>query len=157
MSDKKATKKESDVWFRMKYMGYCLANMPPDESSWELKDFYRMVRFRLAEKWNVSIKDPIFDKYERPEELVIEYFAHRVSNEEEFADEIKNISQGKPADYESTVDWMEKEAEENKKAIEEFKRKRALESGELDENAIIEDEIKEEDLDGFSFKPGDLE
>ena len=157
MSDKDE-KKQPDVWFRMKYMGYCLANMPADESKWELSDFYRMARFRLAEKWGVSLKDPIFDRYERPEELVVEYFAHRCMNEDEFNNSIKLKAQGKPADYDDNVDWMESEVEENKKAIEEYKKKMGLDKeAKTDENAKMEDEILEEDLDGFSFKPEDIE
>lgn len=152
---KKDAKRDTDVWFRMKYMGYCLANLPPEEKSWELKDFYRMVRFRLAQKWGVSMKDPIFDRYIRPEELVVEYFAHRCADEEDFRQEIENRAAGKPEGYSETVDWMEQELEENKRAIEEFKRKKAIAEGQDLENAKIEEELDEEE-DGFFFKPEDV-
>jgi len=144
-------KKEKDIWFRMKYMGYCLSNMPVLDETWEVKDYYRMVRFQLAKRWGVSMKNPVFNEY-RDEELVVEYFAHRCDEEPEFKESIEHVLNGTLPEYEDAVGWIEEQEEKNKAAIAEYVAKKAKEK-EL-ESGKIEGELEE---DGFSFKPGDVE
>lgn len=141
----------SDYYFKLKYMGYCMAKMPPTEDL-ELRDFIRYVKFQLAAKWNVSVKDPIFDKYNHEFELIVEYYAHLYNANDEAARKLEKKVMGDfvSVEHDDVDDFIKMAEEEMAENAEELKRYRAQQA-EQSENAKIEDE----DDDEWSFRPGD--
>lgn len=136
---------KKDLFFRIKYMGYCMANLPPQMEEWSYHDLIRSSKFYLARKWNKPMKDPVFRQYSE-EELLVEYYAHKTVEDPEFAESIKNRVLGIET-FEGEDDVaaaMEKEMELNKAEVEAYKQKMLLDKG---------DKIKDEEDESFSFKP----
>lgn len=73
----KPNPKKRDPYFRLKYLGYFLSQLPDTFST---KDLVRYAKFYLAAKTKTLMKDPIWDNY-TSEELLIEFFAYRFQDE----------------------------------------------------------------------------
>ena len=68
------SKTNSDITLVLKYIGYCLANLPPSEATPNLVDYVNHAKFVLSHKRNILLKDPIWDRY-TDEEILAEYYA----------------------------------------------------------------------------------
>lgn len=120
-------KKTEDKFFKMKYMGYCLAQMPPEEAETSLEDFINHCKFQLCVLSNRLLKDPIWEAY-TDEDIIVEYFAHRVEKDQEFKDTLEARFKGFDED---TYDWFDEMIEKNQEELKTFKEKVAEEAEEI--------------------------
>jgi hypothetical protein len=126
------TTSKLDPLKNIKYLGYCLSQLPSGDLT--LKDFIRYAKFNLAVKTKRLLKDPIWDSY-TAEELLTEFFAHQFDSNPEFLKAFElDLAQieGKDQDFAS---WADSEIE-----LDTRQREKTL--------ASIEDRI--------SFSPSDI-
>jgi len=98
---------EIEKFDRLRYIGYCLAKMPPDEATVEFDDFIQFAKFKLCMASKRLLKDPIWEEY-TPEELLVEYYALLFHTDEEQA---KKFLQKMNGVSESDYDWIIAESE----------------------------------------------
>lgn len=122
--------KNKDIFERLKFIGYCWSNLPPEEADIELEDFVRYCRFQLCKASNRLMKDPIWEEY-IDEEIIAEYYAHLFSKSEAEREKFEAVLQGYDEDIH---DWLDKMIENNQKEVQE----------------------KSEELEGFEFSPDSL-
>lgn len=117
--------KEGLGFKRLKFIGYCMSQTPPEGMT--LEDFVLYAKFRLCEWRGYVMEDPVWDKY-GDEQLLVEYYATRFEKDEKFRDEYnrENSLNG----YEEAVDWMDQEIAKN---AEEIKNLKPTSMGEEDE------------------------
>ena len=112
--DQTKEKQIDDIFFNLRYIGYCTAFMPPEGIDADLKDLLNYAKFQLCQARNILMKDPIWDSYS-DEELLVEYFAVLLSNDKEKKDEFATILAGGDPDL---LDWFKKMEDQNKKDLE---------------------------------------
>ena len=64
-----------DRFLPIKYMGYCMSQMPPEEAKTSFEDFVTYAKFQLSVDKHVLMEDPDWDKY-TDEAILVEYFAN---------------------------------------------------------------------------------
>lgn len=104
-----------DPFFGLKYIAYCRAFMPPSDAEIDSDDMLQYARFYLCQKRGVLYNAEIWDNYTE-EEILVEYFAVRMSEDEtlkaEFEAQMRGINK---ADHE----WFDKMTEKYNKKLEE--------------------------------------
>lgn len=114
-----STKEERDILFKLKYIGYCHAHMPPRDLDKNLEvtyaDFVNFCKFTLCEKRGVLLKDPIWEKY-ADEEIIFEFFASLYYTNKDSCEEFKALIRGEDPDL---LSWFDEQIEKNRKEIEE--------------------------------------
>lgn len=112
------TKKPNDPLFNLKYMGYCMANMPPEQDGVKptLSDFVIYAKFYLSFKKNVLMEDEIWDKY-TDEQIMVEYFANLFSENKEEREKFETGFTGNDTEL---MDWFDKQIADNQKEVEAF-------------------------------------
>lgn len=104
---------KEDLFYNLKYIGYCWATLPPEEADFNFDDFVRFCKFQLCKSTNTLMLDPIWDKYE-DEDIIAEYYAHLfyTSNKEreKFETTLKGFS-------EDIFDWFDQMIEKNQKEL----------------------------------------
>lgn len=63
-----------DSFRTLKYIGYCLSQLPPDPKTRSYEDYVNHAKYRLSVERGLLLKDPIWEKY-TDEEVLIEHFA----------------------------------------------------------------------------------
>lgn len=95
----------NDGFSKLKFMAYCLSQLPPDDVPSDFSDFVDYAKFQLCLKNHKLMKDPIWDSYTN-EAIIVEYFAHLFHNSEkhriDFERELNNTR-------EDIDDWLVKQ------------------------------------------------
>lgn len=111
--------KENDPLVSLKYKGYCRSNTAPGEEL-TLEDLTNYAKFILCKHSKRLMKDPIWDEY-TDEEILVEYYAHLYSNNEEMRKEFEaQINAGSQVYGEDIYEWLEAQ---DKKLKEEHEKK----------------------------------
>lgn len=105
--------KGKDVLFNLKYMGYCMANLPPDNNKISFFNFINYVKFQLCQDRGILMKDSIWDKY-ADEEILVEYFAVLYTNDKTESDNFLAQTTGEDSNL---CGWFDKMQKDNKKEI----------------------------------------
>ena len=109
---------KNDRYFKLKYLGFCMSNLPPEGADVVFDDWVRYAKYKLCKNFNVLMKDPIWEKY-TDEELLVEYFALIFETNEEEREKFKANARGVEDDV---LDWFdEEEVKDNKKRKESLK------------------------------------
>lgn len=109
-------KRKKDVFFNLKFIAYCWSQMPP--GSLDLKNFAKHCQFQLCHINKVLMKDPVWDKYTN-EEIIAEYFAHRMQTEDNFLKEFEiymAADGGEIMDFDSWADVQMKKDDDERAA-----------------------------------------
>ena len=118
MSQKKK-KSHKDPYFRLKYMGYCMSQLPPDGALTEFDDWVRYAKFVLCREAHVLMKDPIWDDY-TDEEILIEYYALILERDQNERAKFESMLAGQSPDI---VDWFDDMIEKNKEDLDKIKKR----------------------------------
>lgn len=110
-----------DRFRNLKFIGYCRAFLPPEESGpISMEDFIGHCKFQLCLATQTLMKDPIWETYE-DEDILAEYYAHVFTKDEKAKDEFLVSLKGADSDI---YDWFDemiaKNQEELKQASEEL-------------------------------------
>lgn len=105
-----------DSFRNLKYIGYCLANRPPEGADETYEDFVNYCKFQLCLVTKRLMKDPIWDSYDDAD-ILSEYYAHAMSKDEDFAKDFLQQLSGMDT---SIYEWLDQQIEQNQ---EEFKQK----------------------------------
>lgn len=131
-------KPKTDRFFRLKYMGYCMSQMPPEEATIEFDDFVKFAKFQLCRASKRLMKDPIWEDYS-DEEILIEYYAILYDKSQE--EKAKLEAEFSGVESTSFDDWANSMIDKNKDANKEFKK--TLEKMEEDELSYKPDIVGE--------------
>lgn len=101
-------KPQKDKFFNIKYMAYCLSQLPPDDGSVTYSDFIDFAKFQLCYNKKVLLKDPIWDNY-TDEELLLEYFALIMESNEKFRKDFEVQIRGGTSLYDDDISWMDEQ------------------------------------------------
>ncbi len=118
--EKPIKKKRRDPYRNVKYLGYCMSQLP---DTYTLKDLVRYARFQLSVKSGRLMKDPIWDEY-TIEEILIEFFGHQFTEDKDFRMKFEhqfNQSSGGTVDEFSA--WADKQMKDQNKTLGDFKDK----------------------------------
>lgn len=96
-----------DPLLRIKYMGYCLSQLPPQGAVRTFDDFVRNAKFQLCVLSKRLMNDPIWESYS-DEQILVEYYGHVFAKDKEERERFEAILQGGDPDL---VDWMVQSAE----------------------------------------------
>jgi len=105
-----------DSFRNLKYIGYCLANRPPEDARETMEDFVNYCKFQLCLVNHKLMKDPIWDDYSEAE-LLSEYFAHAMVKDKDFSEKFLQQLSGTDTDV---YDWLDQQITQNQ---EDFKQK----------------------------------
>jgi hypothetical protein len=103
----------NDIFYNLKYIGYCWAVLPPQDVDFDFNDFVRYCKFQLCKTTNTLMLDPIWDKYE-DEEIIAEYYAHVFSNSDKEREKFEGTLKGFSDDI---FDWFDQQIEKNQKEL----------------------------------------
>jgi hypothetical protein len=108
---------KKDSFFNLKYIGYVMSNLPPEEVETDYYDFVRYCKFQLCKATQKLMKDPTWDKYE-DEDIIAEYYAYIYSKDGEPKDKFEAalLSDGYNEDIYA---WLDKMVENNQKEMKE--------------------------------------
>lgn len=107
-------KPSEDKLFKIKYMGFCMAQMPPEDVASDFADFVRYAKFQLSVDKCVLMEDPMWDKY-TDEQILVEYFANLFMKSKEERERFEGQFKGEDPDL---YDWFDRKIAENKKELE---------------------------------------
>lgn len=107
MSDQK------DSLLPVKYMGYCMSQMPPEDQNSTFEDFVRFAKFQLSLEKHVLMEDPIWDKY-TDEQILVEYFAGLYARSKEERERLEVQLAGSDPDIN---EWFDKMIEKNQEEM----------------------------------------
>lgn len=106
---------DKDAFLRIKYMGYCMSEMPPDEAEPGYEDFLKYAKFILCQAYHKPMKDPFWDKYS-DEEILVEYFAILFDKDKEakaaFEDQLRGLEGG-----DDFADWADQMIADNQETL----------------------------------------
>lgn len=126
MSETTKQKLAKDVLLRLKYRGYCWSFLEPG-STMKIEDFVLYCKFYLCKQNKLLMNDPVWDRYQSDEEIMVEYFAHMFANEEEQRKRFETQINAQGQEVDEIYDWldskMEELKEENDKKLEEAPEK----------------------------------
>lgn len=109
--------RENDQFYKLKYMAYCMSQLPPEGAGSNFADFLNYAKFQLCVEKNVLMEDSIWDKY-TDEALLVEFFATIFAKSKEKRQEFEQTLKGL-----STVDdfntWADRMIEKNRIELEE--------------------------------------
>lgn len=101
---------------RLRYIGYCISQMPPKNVSTNLGDFVEYAKFHLSQEKHVLLKDQIWDRYS-DEDVLVEYFASVFSKNENARKEFELLINAGDFSMESFADWADSEIVKNEKEM----------------------------------------
>lgn len=104
---------KDDTFLRLKYMGYCLSNLPPEGVTFTFEDFVNYCKFQLCKLNNKLMLDPVWNNYEN-EEIIVEYYAHVYSSSKEERAKLETALTGHDG---SIYDWFDSMIEKNKQEL----------------------------------------
>lgn len=119
----KVTKK--DELFRLKFIGYCTAFLPPEGAKVEYSNFLTYAKFQICQVRNILMNDPIWNNYS-DEELLVEYFAITYANSTSEKEKFEGLLAGEAPDL---LDWFDNMIAKNKKDLENIKNAHEEEIG----------------------------
>jgi len=97
--------KNKDIFFRLKYMGFCLAALPPKDANPSYEDYIEHAKFVLCRETNRLMKDPIWKKY-RDEEILREFFALEFFKNNDYKEEFEaNLIKDSANIYDAFSEW----------------------------------------------------
>lgn len=102
-----------DQFFRFKYMGYCLSQLPPEEASSTFEDFVRYAKFQLSLEKHVLMEDAIWDKYNE-EQILVEYFALNFAKSKEERERFETQMAGQDPDINK---WFDQQIAKNQEEM----------------------------------------
>jgi hypothetical protein len=106
-----------DQFYRLKYMGYCLSQLPPDGIPTTISDYVEYAKFHLCVDKHVLMEDPIWDKYS-DEMILVEFFANLFSKSKEKLQEFQATLKGTTT-VDEFNDWADRMIAKNKIELEE--------------------------------------
>ena len=83
-----------DSFRTLKYIGYCLSQLPPDPKTRSYEDYVNHAKYRLSVERGLLLKDPIWEKY-TDEEVLIEHFALIFDKDKETVVEEPKVEESK--------------------------------------------------------------
>ncbi len=92
----------ADGNLKLKYVGYCMSQLPPEAVELTYADFVNYAKFQLCRKTSRLMKDPIWDKY-TDEEILAEHYAHNFASD---MDAKVNFEKEYMQSDDSIDDWM---------------------------------------------------
>jgi len=108
--------KNKDSLLRFKYIGYCLAMLPPEDI--KFSDFVNYAKFNLCMKNHILMKDSVWDNY-TDEDILVEYFAFLYYSNEKIRSQFEGILNGESEDL---MDWFKKMEAKNKEDLDNYLR-----------------------------------
>jgi hypothetical protein len=106
-----------DQFYRLKFMGYCLSQLPPDGVQTTFSDYIEYAKFHLSMDKSVLMEDPIWDKY-TDEMILIEFFANLFSKSKDKLQEFQATLKGTTT-VDEFNDWADRMIEKNRIELEE--------------------------------------
>ncbi len=107
----------------LKYIGYCLSSLPPEEVETSYDDFIQYCKFQLCKINHKLMMDPVWGEYS-DEEIISEYFAHNFSSSKELREKFEVELRGGDS---KIYDWLDEMIEQNQSELE--KKSKELDSG----------------------------
>lgn len=104
---------KQDRFLNLKYMGFCMSQLPPDEAGTSFEDFVRYAKFQLSMDKHVLMEDPIWDKYTE-EQILVEYYANVFSKSKDERERFEVQLTGQDPDIHA---WFDKMIEQNQKEM----------------------------------------
>lgn len=98
-----------DRFLPLKYMGYCMSQLPPEDVESTFEDFVRFAKFQLSLDKHVLMEDKIWEKY-TDEEILVEYYANLFSKSKEERERFETQLAGSDPDVN---EWFDKMIEKN--------------------------------------------
>jgi hypothetical protein len=120
---------KKDIFFNLKYMGYFLAGRDAARTDVDMDDVVRKAKFYICEQRNILMEDPVWEKYHRNEQILIEYYALLFNREPEALKTFEAQLEGLYGDDE---DWLDKQIDQNRSTIEELKKRKPETDEDLD-------------------------
>lgn len=120
-----------DRFFGLKYIGFCLSSLPPEESIIEFVDFVNFCKFQLCKINHKLMLDPIWELYNE-EDILAEYYAHLFASSKEEKDRFEGNLKGMD---DTLYDWFDEQIAKNKIELE-AKSKNLEEVIEFDPNTM---------------------
>ena len=114
---KEKTEKK-DKFRRVKFMGYCMSQLPPDGFGLDFEDYMNWILFQLCKHYKIPTKSDVWDKY-TDEELLVEYYAIRFDTDDDEMKKFEGIIEGLAGGDDDIYDWFDKQIEQNKKEVKE--------------------------------------
>jgi hypothetical protein len=96
---------------RLKYIGWCWSQLPPEGAGFTFEDLLQYAKFKLSLQKRVLLKDPIWDQYS-DEELLAEYYANLFENNEDARNEFQSLIDG--GDDDEFLEWANRKARETR-------------------------------------------
>ena len=112
------TDPKKDKFRRIKYMGFCMSQMPPEGFGLNYEDYINYVVFQLAKHYKIPTKHPIFDRY-ADEELLVEYYAIKFDTDEQEKNKFEGIIEGLTGGDDNIYDWFDDMIAKNQKEVKE--------------------------------------
>lgn len=103
-----------DPFLRLKYLGYCLSQMP--EKDTVLEEFVQFAKFQLCFKNRLLMKDPIWDTYTK-EEILMEFYAHQMQNNEKAKAELEKDLNMEGNAIDDFAAWADEQIKVNKEEL----------------------------------------
>lgn len=110
-------------FFNLQYMGYFIAGFDTDRDDINLEDFAKIAKFFLCQEYGILLKDPIWDRYEHPAEIIKEYYAILYTRNKDARERFEASMVGLDIDE---LNWLDDEIAKNQKEIE--RRQQELEA-----------------------------
>lgn len=104
-----------DKFLTLKYMGFCMSQLPPDEAGTSFEDFVRYAKFQLSVDKHRLMEDEVWEKYTE-EQILVEYFANVFSKSKEERERFEIQLSGSDPDINN---WFDKMIEQNQQEISE--------------------------------------
>jgi len=116
---------KNDNFYNLKFIGYCLSQLPPDEAGVDLSDYVEYCKFQLCKITRRLLKDPIWETYNE-EDIISEYYAHLFSNSKTEKEKFEATFKGEDT---SVYDWLDQMVEKNQREMEEKAKELDLNEG----------------------------
>jgi hypothetical protein len=111
---KKEPPKPRDPFLRLKYLGYCLSQMPEKDTT--LDEFVEYAKFKLCVKNRVLMKDPIWDSYKK-EDILMEFYAHQMEVSDKSRSELEKDLNMEGTAIDDFAEWADKQIKVNKEEL----------------------------------------
>jgi hypothetical protein len=109
--------KKVDPFEKLKYMGYCLSQLPPSGITTSFTDYVNYAKFQLSLDKHRLLEDPIWEKYS-DEQLLVEFYANLFSKSKKALKEFEDTFVGTRSEVDDFSIWADKMIEKNQAELE---------------------------------------
>lgn len=107
-------------YFKLKYIAYCRAQLPPKEAGQTVHDVVQFAKFFLCTKTHRLMKDPVWKTYTK-EEILVEYFSYLMLDQEyksKFEVDMGTTEGALESEVDDFLTWTSKQDEKDKEELE---------------------------------------